>query len=106
VAQLVARVRQSQPVLDAAATTSEPEPIPVHADYAGRRTRGLFYPGPGRIEITTGELAGETYRTPTAAARAVVHHHRPEVSPHRNGWNFWLVSANSTPLQTIRHRYR
>src|SRR5689334_20493942 len=102
VARLVARVLQMQP--DTAG--DPPEPVPIHADYAGERIRALFHPGPGGIEITTGDLAGTTYRTPSQAARAVVHSIREEVSANRSGWTFWMVTATGVPLQAIRYHYR
>lgn len=80
--------------------------MPIHADYAGHRTRGVFVRGPGRIEITDGPLAGREFRTPSEAARAVVGEYKPEVNPHRNGWGFWAVSSTGAPLQSIRHRSR
>jgi hypothetical protein len=91
-------------------TASGPPPpvlgIPIHADYEGRRTHGMFVPGPGRVEIVDGPLAGKTFRTPSEAARAVVHDAKPSVSPHRNGWSFWTVSASNAPLQSIRYSSR
>jgi len=78
--------------------------VPVHADYAGYRTHGLYIPGPARIEITDGPLVGKVFKSPTAAARAVVSHYRPTVSAHRNGWAFWTVTATHVPLQNIRYQ--
>jgi hypothetical protein len=46
------------------------------------------------------------FRTPSEAARKVVAEINPGVSPHRNGWSFWVISATGAPLQAIRHRYR
>jgi hypothetical protein len=80
--------------------------VPVHADYAGYRTRARYVPGPARIEITDGPLAGATFKSPTAAARAVVSHYRPTVSAHRNGWSFWTVTASQVPLQNLRYQAR
>lgn len=79
--------------------------VAIHADYDGHRTRARFTPGPGRIEITDGPLAGTTYRTPSEAARAVVGHYKPTVSPHRNGWVFWIVTDTGEPLQSIRRSH-
>ncbi|MGN9911104.1 hypothetical protein ACTMTJ_26465 [Phytohabitans sp. LJ34] len=102
VAQLVAaaRTRVEPP---AGPKRSNQNGVAIHADYDGHRTRARFIPGPGRIEITDGPLAGTTFRTPSEAARAVVGHYKPAVSPHRNGWVFWFVTANGEPLQSIRH---
>ncbi|MFI6758520.1 hypothetical protein ACIBF5_05160 [Micromonospora sp. NPDC050417] len=105
--QVVARlVEQSQPAaaLPPAVADGEPNPVRVHADYAGHRTQALFIPGPNRIEITSGPLADRAFRTPSEAARAIVAHYNPGVSPHRNGWAFFLVSATGASLQSLRHR--
>jgi hypothetical protein len=83
----------------------EPEPrvVPIHADYEGHRTHANFVLGPGRIEVLSGPCTGTTYRTPSEAARAVVSAYKPDVSPHRNGWTFWIVTATGAPLQSLRH---
>ncbi|MFI7076973.1 hypothetical protein ACIBO1_06755 [Micromonospora sp. NPDC049903] len=82
----------------------EPKAVRVYADYAGHRTYASFVPGPGRMEITSGPLAGQVFKTPSQAARAIVGHHKPEVSPHRNGWSFFLIEDSNVPLQSLRHR--
>ncbi|GAB3856413.1 hypothetical protein GCM10029963_52730 [Micromonospora andamanensis] len=61
-------------------------------------------PGPGRVEITAGPLAGQVFKTPSQAARAIVGHYKPEVSPHRNGWSFFVIEETGAPLQILRHR--
>jgi len=81
----------------------EPTSIPVYADYDGHRTRACFTPGPGRVEILSGPLAGSVYRTPSEAARAVVSERRPGVNPQRNGWTFWIETATGAPIQRLRH---
>ncbi|OZV79747.1 hypothetical protein CA850_16905 [Micromonospora echinospora] len=102
VARLVKQV-QGAAALSGGAET-EPASVRIYADYAGHRTFGLFVPGPGRIEITSGPLEGETFRTPSEAAREIVKHYNPGVSPHRNGWGFFFVAANGAPLQSLRHK--
>ena len=80
--------------------TSEVE---VHADYDGHRTRGRYDPQTSRIDITSGPLSGRSFKTPTGAARAVIAHYKPKVSPHRNGWLFWVLDDGSERfLQSIR----
>lgn len=106
VARLVAQA-QAQAVGEPRTTDAgeeEPAGVKVYADYAGHRTYASFVPGPGRVEITSGPLAGQSYRTPSQAAREIVKHYNPAVSPHRNGWSFFLVAATGAPLQTLRHR--
>lgn len=104
VAQLVAaaRVRPKPP---AERKESSQNGVAIHADYDGHRTRARFITGPGRIEITDGPLAGATYRTPSKAAQAVVGHYKPTVSPHRNGWIFWIITDTGEPLQSVRHSH-
>ena len=82
----------------------EPQAVRVYADYAGHRTYASFVPGPGRVEITSGPLAGQVFKTPSQAARAIVGHYKPEVSPHRNGWSFFVFEETGAPLQILRHR--
>ncbi|WLS48408.1 hypothetical protein Q3V37_14910 [Micromonospora profundi] len=77
---------------------------PIYADYEGHRTRGLYYP-PGRVEIIDGPLRGQSFKTPTGAARAVVRHYNPSVNDNRNGWGFWQIDNGGGPrvwLQAIR----
>ncbi|MFI6131051.1 hypothetical protein [Micromonospora sp. NPDC051141] len=107
--QVVARmVREARARAEArageAGAGDEPSAVQVYADYAGHRTFASFVPGPGRIEITSGPLAGRVFKTPSQAAREIVKHYNPEVSPHRNGWSFFLIAETAAPLQTLRHR--
>jgi hypothetical protein len=102
--QVIAQLVGVNPSTEMPTLTGESGAVPIHADYDGHRTVARFFPGPGRIEIVEGPLAGRTFRTPSEAARAVVNHYKPNVSPHRNGWAFWFVTAGGAPLQSIRHR--
>jgi hypothetical protein len=78
--------------------------VGVYVDYEGHRTRGNYDRETKRIDITAGPLAGQSFKTPTGAARAVVEHYKPEVNPNRNGWSFWLLDDGSgADLQTIRY---
>jgi hypothetical protein len=76
--------------------------VPVHAVYEGTRIEGVFQPGTRQLDITTGVLAGRSFRSPSGAAIAVVQAHNPEVHPNRNGWSFWIVTESGKWLQTIR----
>ncbi|MBL7496135.1 hypothetical protein I6A84_01155 [Frankia sp. CNm7] len=77
--------------------------VAVYADYEGRRTQARYDPKTSRIDITSGPLGGQSFKTPTGAARAVVGHYKPSVSPHRNGWLFWVLDDGSGKfLQSIR----
>jgi hypothetical protein len=80
------------------------ERIAVHAIYAGTRTEGSYDPRTQSLTITTGPLASQTFGTPSGAAVALVATLSPEVNPNRNGWSFWVQSANGERLQAIRSR--
>ncbi|RDG34675.1 hypothetical protein [Streptomyces corynorhini] len=78
--------------------------VNVYADYEGHRTRGSYDQDTKRIDVTSGPLAGQSFKTPTGAARAVVAHYKPDVNPNRNGWSFWSLDDGSGGLlQNIRH---
>jgi len=77
--------------------------VAVYVDYEGHRTHGHYDPRTTRIDITSGPLVGRSFKTPTGAARAVVAHFKPGVSPNRNGWSFWMLDDDSGKfLQSIR----
>ncbi|MYV97575.1 hypothetical protein [Streptomyces sp. SID3343] len=104
VARLV--VEASMPTPAAREKTELPESdnsVTVYADYEGRRTQGSYDPRTTRIDVTSGPLSGQSFKTPTGAARAVVAHYKPGVSPNRNGWSFWVLDDGSGKLlQSIR----
>lgn len=80
--------------------------VPIYADYGGRRTRALYF-APSRVEITDGPLKGQSFKSPTGAARAVVRHYNPGVNDNRNGWGFWQIETSDGSrvwLQAIRPR--
>ena len=88
--------------------TSDPRPndgrVPLFADYQGRRTHAMYDPATKRVDVVDGPLDGSSYKSPTGAARAVVGHYNPKVSPHRNGWSFWYLDDGSGRiLQSIRY---
>jgi hypothetical protein len=77
--------------------------VAVYADYEGRRTQGRYDLKTSRIDITSGPLMRQSFKSPTGAARAVIAHYKPSVSPHRNGWSFWVLDDGSGRfLQSIR----
>ncbi|OLT09041.1 hypothetical protein BJF78_06365 [Pseudonocardia sp. CNS-139] len=105
VAQLVAAASMPPPVAkeDSEQQRTTLSGVAVYVDYEGRRTQGRYDPRTTRIDITTGPLSGQSFKTPTGAARAVVAHYKPDVSPNRNGWSFWLLDDGSGRfLQSIR----
>lgn len=85
-------------------TSDSGQTATVYALYAGHKTTGAFDRETKRLDVTSGPLKGQSFKTPTGAARAIVAHYNPAVSPHRNGWSFWLLEDGSgKPLQSIRH---
>lgn len=76
--------------------------IAVHATYQGQRVEGLFFPATKRLEVTSGQRAGRTYKSPSGAARAVITAINPHVTPNRDGWTFWIVAETGKLLQTLR----
>lgn len=103
VARLVAEASMPTPAKDGSEQTEEVSGEAVYADYAGHRTQGKYDPRTTRIDITSGPLNGRSFKTPTGAARAVVAHYKPGVSPNRNGWSFWILDDGTGRfLQSIR----
>ena len=96
--------------LIAASTLPEegnPEPadrgVAVYADYEGHRVHARYFK-PARVEILDGPLAGQSFKSPTGAARAVIRHYNPSVNDNRNGWTFWQIDESGAriSLQSIR----
>lgn len=96
--------------LIAASTLPEESPQPadhgvtIYADYEGHRVRARYFE-PARVEIVDGPLAGQSFKSPTGAARAVVRHYNPGINGNRNGWAFWQIddeSGKRMSLQSIR----
>lgn len=99
-------VRQSRstsgPLVPPTAGADDPA-VDVHADYEGHRTGAHFHQLTNRVDIVDGPLAGQSFKSPSSAARAVVAHYKPGVSPQRNGWTFWMLSDGSGRfLQSVR----
>ncbi len=85
-----------------------PEPaergVKIYADYDGHRVRARYFE-PARVEIVDGPLAGQSFKTPTGAARAVVRHYNPSINDNRNGWSFWQIDNGTGArvwLQSLR----
>lgn len=105
--QIVARLVQKASVPGRAPeeqelTDLQPDWVKVYADYAGHRTQGRYDRITKRIDITSGPLAGQSFKSPTGAARAVVGHYKPEVNSNRNGWAFWMLEETGGVIQDIR----
>jgi len=76
----------------------------IHAVYKATRVDATFDLATAAIEIKSGSLTGRRFDTPSEAAREVVASLNPSVSPHRNGWRFWIVTDSGRDLSSLRHR--
>lgn len=88
-------------------TPPEPEPrdeVAVYAEYRGRRFEGTFTPATSELVVTSGELAGRAFATPSAAAGAVLRVVNPERTSRANGWLLWHVAATGEHLHVLRAR--
>lgn len=98
-------VRRAVAALMAATPPAEPDPwdeVAVYAEYRGRRFEGRFVPATSRLAVTTGELAGQVYDSPSAAAGAVVALVNPARDARTNGWRFWHVASTGDHLDALR----
>jgi hypothetical protein len=89
-------------------TEEDPDPgrkgVAIYASYEGHRIQALYF-APARVEILDGPLKGQSFKSPTGAARAVVRHYNPSVNDNRNGWSFWQIDNGGGArvwLQSIR----
>lgn len=102
VERLVAQSRREAPS-PSPSTGSDEQTLEIFADYEGHRTAAAFDRLTNRIDILDGPLAGQSFKSPSSAARAVVAHYKPHVNPHRNGWTFWMLDdATGRFLQSVR----
>lgn len=76
--------------------------VPIYADYGGERVEAIYHKATKRVDITSGVLAGHSYKSPSGAAMGVVQALNPNVHNNRNGWSFWFIAENGEALQTIR----
>lgn len=91
-----------RPADDGGAANATQGAVEVHVIFEKVRTDAVYDPSTRSITITSGPLAGKSFGTPSGAASAVVKEYRPDVSPSRNGWSFWTISADGRLLQSIR----
>ena len=102
-------VRRAMAALRGEAPPPEQDPwreVPVSVTYLGRRFDGLFVAATGRLVVTTGELAGRAFPSPSAAASAVIGVVNPSRDARTNGWRFWHVTENGDYLDVLRPRRR
>lgn len=75
----------------------------VHGTYRNQRVTGVFDPGARRLTVTSGPVAGRSFKSPSAAVRAVIAAANPaRVAAQSNGWRFWHVTATGERLDHYR----
>ena len=78
--------------------------VEVFMTYENDRVDAQFAPTTASLTISSGPLAGQVFRSPSGAAKAVIQHANPTSDGSRNGWITWFVASTGEPLQSIRHR--
>ena len=91
----------ARPIKDRAPDGSSVE---VFMTYENERICAQFAPSTTSLAISSGPLAGQAFRSPSGAAKAVIQHTNPASDGSRNGWITWFVASSGQPLQSIRHR--
>lgn len=86
----------------AGAFREEGDRVAIYADYEGHLIEAVFHRKTKRVDITSGVLAGCSYRSPSGAAAGVVKMINANVNPNRNGWLFWFLQGSRDMLQTVR----
>lgn len=76
--------------------------VPIHVLYQGSKTEAVFEPTTRRVTVMTGPLAGQSWKSPSGAAVAVVRKANPTIRAERNGWRFWVVTATGATLESLR----
>jgi hypothetical protein len=78
-------------------------PVPVYAEYEGHRVEATYLPATRRLVVTGEPLAGQRFKSPSGAARAVVAALNPgRAAATTNGWRFWHVTETGERLQSLR----
>lgn len=77
--------------------------VRIHGTYKMIRTEGEFYPDDQSVKVSSGQLAGKVFTSPSQSASAVVAAISPDVTASRNGWTqFWKVSETGEHLDSLR----
>jgi hypothetical protein len=98
-ARAVAALREA-PLADARSDTWAERPI--YGEYRGQRVTALFLPATRRVTVTSEPLAGSDFRSPSAAASAVVAALNDGREMHRvNGMRFWRDVASGVRLEAL-----
>lgn len=84
------------------AESSAADEVGVFCRYMHQRVEGVLHPDMS-ITVTSGELAGQNFKTPSAAAAKVVMSiNKTRTSVHANGWRFWKQVSNGRPIDSLR----
>ncbi|WP_370943971.1 DUF4357 domain-containing protein [Amycolatopsis sp. cg5] len=75
--------------------------VEIFGIYQETRVEAVYHTASERVDVTTGELAGQSFKSPSGAACAVVAALNPDIAPNRNGWTFWFTEPDR-PLQCLR----
>lgn len=76
--------------------------VPVYCRYRHVRTEALFDVETGAIEVTTGPLKGEHFKSPSGASAAVIQAENPKLHGSTNGWKIWRIASTGEELGTLR----
>lgn len=106
VSELLDRLAETTPLSAHGSGQDGSEAVQIHAIYQGTRVEGTFDDQTKSVTVSSGDLAGTTYKSPSRAAIEVVRHLNPTISPNRNGWGFWIITSTGERLQALRHRRR
>jgi len=79
--------------------------VAVYAVYEGRRVDGIYDAKAKKLTVTSSPCDGQSFKSPSGAAIAVVQALNPSVNPNRNGWSFWTVVETGRTLQSIRYSH-
>ncbi|WP_156755100.1 hypothetical protein [Actinokineospora pegani] len=79
--------------------------VPIFALYQGHRIEAVYDRATKRVEITSGPLKGQAFKSPSGAAISAVQSINPTVHPNRNGWGFWFLRDGGKALNTIRYSH-
>lgn len=77
----------------------------IFAVYAGTRVEGHFNPATRGVRLTTPPWERQDFKSPSAAASAVISVLNPDRSANSNGWSFWKLAANGHELKSVRDRH-
>lgn len=78
-------------------------PLAVYGEFDGVRVDGEFVPATKRLAVTSGANTGKAFKSPSAAARAVIAALKPERgNTPVNGWRFWRLTDTHERLDALR----